>query len=323
MPDALNSASLEAHSPGNTIILINPVLIACALLFCATISLFLFNSNKSQKAFTPALITSHLQTHAQRLAKVAPKAMAGKAEAFEQLQQSITEIDNGVMVLTHGGDYLSVSVARPNAAQVALLDTVKKAWGRSSKAASTILKLKLELSALSETQEKMKVVMPVMYDLVYEIQKLQMQGGASQRDISTSKTLQMLVLRLTNSATEVSARGNFALEDIFMLGKDSNTFDKIVTGFLNGSEALRLSPTKDPKTREQLIKLQTSSDIYQKHTKQILRLVPDLLDAKAAETLIIDENEQLTQSLNKLHQAHLADRQQQNWAFWAMLTRFF
>src|SRR3712207_8146728 len=58
-------------------------------------------------------------------------------------------------------------------------------------------------------------------------------------------------------------------ETAFLLGKDTNTFRDITEGFLNGSDVLRLTATKDADTREKLTELQTVFAEYQQSVASI------------------------------------------------------
>ncbi len=316
-------ASPEPPSPTDSAISINPVLVACTLLFIAGISFVLFGANKSQKAFSPALITSHVQTHAQRVAKVTPGAMAGKPEAFEQLQQSRNEINQGLMVLAHGMDYLGSSVAAPTPAQAALLVTIKKTWARSHAASSTILSMKDELIALSKIQNDMAELTDTIEELTLALQKRMVQEGASPNQITQSSHLATLVQSMARAAREISAKGDFGPEQAFLVGKGAATFGETLQVLLNGITPLHFSATKGQPIRDILLKLQATFGIYHQHAKQLLLNVNKLINAKKAEAVIIAESEQLTQSINTLQKSYLTNREQQNWAFWGILTRFF
>jgi twitching motility protein PilJ len=194
--------------------------------------------------------------HSQRIGKAAPNAIQGNLEAFKQLDDSRKEFNRDLNVLLKGGDYQGREIAAPNGHMETLLNDTQKIWTNSDKAADTILKLKKELTGFGTTLQKLNALSPVLLELTEQIATLKAQGGASPREISAAGQLVMLTQRLGRSANEFLTSEGVNPETAFLLGKDTNTFRDITEGFLNGSDVLRLTATKDQDTREKLTELQ-------------------------------------------------------------------
>ena len=264
-------------------------------------------------------IASDALMHSQRVGKAAPNAIQGNPEAFKQLEDSHKRFKQDLLVLTKGGQYEGREISPPTAEMAATLEETSKAWASSDKAAATILSFKAELTGFGATLQTLNTLSPTLLELTEQISTLKAQGGASPREISAAGQLVMLTQRLGRSANEFLTSEGVNPETAFLLGKDTNTFRDITEGFLNGSEVLRLSATKDPDTKEKLIELQEVFKEYQQSVAGILGNLQNFIAAKQAEQLIFAENELLKQRLANLQQTYRAAQDALNWRFWSIV----
>lgn len=281
------------------------------------------NSNNSILTSTQTQIASDALMHSQRIGKAAPNAIQGNLEAFKQLADSRKEFNKDLKVLSEGGDYQGREIAPPSKEMAVILKEARTVWTSSDKAAATILELKGELTGFGQTLEKMKALTPTLQELSEQISTLKVQGGATPREISAAGQLVMLTQRLGKSANEFVTSEGVSPETAFLLGKDASTFRDIIDGFLNGSEVLRLTASKDQESRDKLAELQVAFGEYHKHVSQILGALQKFISAKQSEQLIFSENENLKQTLTKLQKAYRAQQDSQDWSFWAMLASAF
>lgn len=278
------------------------------------------NSNHSVLTATQTQIAGDALMHSQRIGKAAPNAIQGNVAAFRQLEESRREFTNDLTVLLKGGEYLGRKIATPRSSMELPLQEAQKAWADSDKAAETILKLRKELTGFGATLQRLNALSPVLLELTEQVSTLKAQSGASSREISTAGQLVMLTQRLGRSANEFLTSQGVNPETAFLLGKDTSTFRDIVDGFLNGSEMLRLTATKDVETQEKLMALQKAFDEYQRLVGDILGNLQNFISAKQAEQLIFAENEVLKQRLTTLQKAYRDQEDTSNWTFWVMIA---
>jgi twitching motility protein PilJ len=278
------------------------------------------NSSHSILTSTQTQIAGDALMHSQRIGKAAPNAIQGNLEAFKQLEESRKELNRDLNVLSKGGDYQGRDIDTPNAQMEALLTETQAAWSKSDKAAETILKLKKELTGFGTTLQKLNTLSPVLLELTEQIATLKAQGGASPREISAAGQLVMLTQRLGRSANEFLTSEGVNPETAFLLGKDTNTFRDITEGFLNGSDVLRLSATKDADTREKLVELQAAFAEYQQSVATILGNLQNFIAAKQSEQLLFGENETLKQRITNLQKTYRADEDSVHWSFLLMMA---
>ncbi len=276
------------------------------------------NSSHSILASTQTQIAGEVLMHSQRIGKAAPNAIQGNPEAFKQLEESRKEFNRDLLVLSRGGDYHGRTIDTPNGQMESLLKDTQKIWNNTDKASETILKLKKELTGFGTTLQKLNSLSPVLLELTEQIATLKAQGGATPREISAAGQLVMLTQRLGRSANEFLTSEGVNPETAFLLGKDTNTFRDITEGFLNGSDVLRLSATKDQDTRDKLTELQSTFAEYQQSVASILGNLQNFIAAKQSEQLIFAENETLRQRIANMQQAYRDEEDSLPWSFWMM-----
>lgn len=284
-------------------------------------SIFVYlNASQSTLISTQAQIAGEALMHSQRIGKAAPNAIQGKPAAFKQLEESRKEINFDLKVLLDGGQFQERSVNQADSKLAPVVRDTEKAWRNSDKAADTILKLRKELTGFGQTLEKLNTLSPTLLELTEQISTLKVQGGGNPREIYTSGQLVMLTQRLGRSANEFLTSEGVNPETAFLLGKDTNTFRDLVDGFLNGSEILRLTATKDADTREKLTELQKTFAEYQLSVSSILGNLQNFIAAKQSEQLLFNENEDLRQKLTVLQKTYTAQQDSTNISFWLLLV---
>ncbi len=280
------------------------------------------NAHQSTQISSQAQIAAESLMHSQRIGKAAPNAIQGTVEAFKQLEGSRKDMTTNLDTLLKGGEYQGRSVA-PDADARKIVEETQKAWASSSKAADTILKHKNELTGFGQTLQKMNALSPVLLELTEQISTLKVQNNSGAREINAAGQLVMLTQRLGRSANEFLTSEGVNPETAFLLSKDTNTFRDLVDGFLNGSDILRLSPTKEAEVRDRLTELQKTFSEYQVWVSSILGNLPNFIAAKQSEQLIFNENEELRSKLAKLQKYYLDKQDSSTLYFWLMLVSAF
>jgi twitching motility protein PilJ len=277
------------------------------------------NANHSTLISTQVQISGDVLMHSQRIGKAAPNSIQGNVQAFKQLEDSRKEINNDLKILLDGGTYQGRDVKSADSTLEPVLKETIKSWQNSNKAAETILARRQELTGFGQTLQKLNSLSSVLLELTEQISTLKVQGGGSAREISASGQLVMLTQRLGRSANEFLTSEGVNPETAFLLGKDTNTFRDLVEGFLNGSEVLRLTPTKDADTREKLEELKKAFAEYQASVSTILGNLQNFIAAKQSEQLLFNENEELKSKLTKLQKTYTDQQDSTSFSFWLML----
>jgi twitching motility protein PilJ len=144
------------------------------------------------------------------------------------------------------------------------------------------------------------------------------QTGATPREVAAAGQLVMLTQRLGKSMNEFMTPEGINQETAFMLGKDANTFNDILIGFLEGSPVLRLPATTQPDARARLIELQAAFENYRRELAGTLSNIRKFIAAKNAERILFQENEPLREQLINLQLGYREQEQTSSWTSWGL-----
>lgn len=288
-----------------------------ALSLLALAVLAWFYADTTVTAALKTQMAGELVMHSQRLGKAAPNAIQGNRDAFRQLEHSRAEINRALDVLTAGGAWAGHPLPAADEALLQQIDTIRRAWKRSDQSAGQILALEKQLTGFRSTLKTLNTLNPVLLELAEQVATLSANNGASPREVAAAGQLVMLTQRLGKSANEFLTPEGINQDTAFLLGRDANTFQDIVNGFLNGSPVLRLPPIANTDARARLTELQSSFAGYQRELSGILGNLKLFIAAKEAERRIFDDNEALRESLLGLQQES-RDDESGGWMRWAL-----
>ncbi len=291
------------------------MMLALSLLALAVLAWFYADTTVTAALKTQ--MAGELVMHSQRLGKAAPNAIQGNRDAFRQLEHSRAEINRALDVLTAGGAWAAHPLPAADDALLQQLDTIRRAWKRSDQSAAQILALEKQLTGFRSTLKTLNTLNPVLLELAEQVATLSANNGASPREVAAAGQLVMLTQRLGKSANEFLTPEGINQDTAFLLGRDANTFQDIVNGFLNGSPVLRLPPIANADARARLTELQSAFAGYQRELSGILGNLKQFIAAKEAERRIFDDNEALRESLLGLQQDS-RDDERGGWMRWAL-----
>jgi twitching motility protein PilJ len=269
-----------------------------------------------------AQLTGDSLMHSQRLAKAVPAALQGNPDAFRQLQESDDQFSQNLNLLTYGGTLRGRKVPPSSAFIQPKLVSLTEEWRRTDQNAHIVLQNQKVLTDIGATLKALNDSNPTLLELTEQIAALKLQAAAPAREISASSQLVMLTQRLAKNANELLSGEGVNPETAFLLGKDTNTFRDLLDGLTNGSEALRLAPTKDPETLSRLTDLQKQFVSFQSEIGDLLKNLQKIVAAKQAEQLVFKDNENLRNSIQDLQVSYARENTQRRANTYAMLFGF-
>ena len=254
----------------------------------------------------------------QRLAKEAQQGLQGNAEAFTRLKRSRDEFAGLVEALGSGGMVGGAEVPTSGESVRPALDRVAQLWQKTDKNIALVLSQQKSLISLGNAVKAINNNNPVLLDLAEQVSALKLQSQAGSREISLAGQLVMLTQRMAKNANALLASEIVDPEVTFLLGKDSNTFRDIVAGLMKGSDALRVSATRDAETVEKLKELDAAYAEYRQAVNSILGSLQPLVNAKAAGRSVVVDSEALLTAADELGLAYEAELTSTRWNYLAM-----
>ena len=232
----------------------------------------------------------------QRLAKSVSQALIGSPEAFPELKESSTALASNVRGLQSG----SATVPALGEAYSAEVGKIVPLMERAEKNAATVLGEQKTLTEVGTALRSVSRQSSDLLEVAETISSLKLQQNAPPAEISAAGQLVMLTQRIGKSASEFLTMEGVSSEAVFLLRKDLNSFKEIGEGLLDGSQELRLAPTRDEQTRERLTALLKMYEETRAQAGGILGNLQGLVSAREAQTAIVAESEPLRKELEGL-----------------------
>ena len=232
----------------------------------------------------------------QRLAKSVSQALIGSPEAFPELKESSTALASNVRGLQSG----SATVPALGEAYSAEVGKIVPLMERAEKNAATVLGEQKTLTEVGTALRSVSRQSSDLLEVAETISSLKLQQNAPPAEISAAGQLVMLTQRIGKSANEFLTMEGVSPEAVFLLRKDLNSFKEIGEGLLDGSQELRLAPTRDEQTRERLTALLKMYEETRAQAGGILGNLQGLVSAREAQTAIVAESEPLRKELEGL-----------------------
>ena len=234
----------------------------------------------------------------QRLAKSVSQALIGNLPAFAEVRESIDVLAKNVRSLKTGEGAVA---AAPLAVQ-GLLEPVLPLVDRAEKNATTILGQQKILTQVGEALRTINRQSSDLLEIAETISSLKLQQGASPSELSAAGQLVMLTQRIGKSANEFLTMEGVSPEAVFLLGKDLNSFREIGQGLSDGNAELRLTPTRDPATKERLVALMKQYEETRTQASAILGNLQGLVAAREAQAAVIADSESLRKGLESVQE---------------------
>ncbi len=234
----------------------------------------------------------------QRLAKSVSQALTGAASSFVDVQDSSGVLARNVRAIASGDDSMGV---RPlGGAYADELAQITPLMERAEQSAKVVMDQKQILTQVGDALRTINRQSSDLLEIAETISSLKLQQGASPAEISAAGQLVMLTQRIGKSANEFQTAEGVSPEAVFLLGKDLNSFKEISESLLSGSSELRLPPTRDAQTREQIEALIKLYEETRSEASAILGNLQGLVSAREAQTAINADSEPLRRHLEDL-----------------------
>ncbi len=254
--------------------------------------------NQSDKAAQQLGATGQSLMQSQRLAKSVSQALVGSPQAFPDVAESVDVLVKTTHGLRAGDDALRLSALDDDFGPE--LAKVEPLVDRAEKSAKAVMGQQKILTQIGSALRLINRQSADLLEITKTIASMKQQQGAPPAEISAVGELSTLTQRIGKSSNEFLTLEGVSPEAVFLLGKDLNSFKEISQALLDGNPDLRLSPSKDKATRDQLTELIRMYDETRSQAGSILGNLQGLVSAREAQISIVDDSEPLRRNLEEL-----------------------
>ena len=277
------------------------VLVATLLVsLLVTVALLIWNTIQVGNRSEYIEIATRLQMLSQRYTKTAQQAVLGNKFAFGQLDDSRKAFAEGLNTLIDGGAGVPSS---PGFIQSDLAE-LKKRWDTSKKNIQYLVEQQSMLVELAQALNEINQRNNELLDLTEQVVALL--PAASKKQLAFANQQALWTQRMAKNANALLSSDVINPETAFQLGQDLMTFREVLDALLNSSANLGVLAIEDTDAREKLLELAEVFTRFETQTNQILKRMPQLVEAKRAAREIFDESEQLltlTQGVTERYQS--------------------
>ncbi|MDD2712661.1 MAG: methyl-accepting chemotaxis protein [Simplicispira sp.] len=253
---------------------------------------------QADRAAQQLAATGQSLMQSQRLAKSVSQALVGSPQAFPDVVESSGVLTRNVRALNTGDAELGVQALGESFASD--LGTITPLVERAEHYARVVMGQQKILMQVGDALRSINRQSAELLEIAETVSSLKLQQNAPVAEISAAGQLVMLTQRIGKSANEFQTTEGVSPEAVFLLGKDLNSFKELAQGLLEGSPEQRLSATKDPQTREQLVALVKLYEETRTQASAILGNLQGLVAAREAQTAILGDSEPLRRQMEGL-----------------------
>ena len=232
-------------------------------------------------------IATRLQMLSQRYTKTAQQAVLGNKFAFGQLDDSRKAFAEGLNTLIDGGAGVPSS---PGYIQADLAQ-LKKRWDTSKNDIQFLVGQQGTLVQLGQAMNEINQRNNELLDLTEQIVALL--PADSKKQLAFANQQALWTQRMAKNSNALMSSDVINPETAYQLGQDLNTFREVLNGLKEGSAILGVVAVGDADAREKLLELEEVFTRFETQAGQILKSMPQLVEAKRAAREIFDESEQL------------------------------
>ena len=273
------------------------------------------NAAVNAKVAAQIQVAGDILMHTQRAGKAAPNALAGRADAFDQLDESRAEVERSLRLLARGGDLGGVGIPAASGREGAQLARVRNTWNGSEQGAVNILKMKPALIAFDKSVRQLDGLASEMLTLTEDLMAQNVERGASARELAAIGRMMMLTQRLARGANQFFAIGAPGDDAAVRIGADSAAFEHALEVVLTGAAAQR-----NPDLRDKLVQVQARFNAFRKDFAPFLDNPAAYSTARAAARTIHRDNEEVKKEVSALQGGYREQQASQNGWFWLLVV---
>ncbi|GAB2895208.1 chemotaxis chemoreceptor PilJ [Uliginosibacterium flavum] len=265
-----------------------------ALIVVVTLTALQIRSAAQGTAFVSA--SGQMATLSQILAKAAQQAVTTGRTGFSELKESRDSFADLLKAITEGGEVNGVNYDATPRSVKPQLDEVTEVWGKILKEANDVAKQQEQINRLGKAVASINSNNAQLLDFAEQVARAKLEGRGSANDIETANQIVMLSQRMAKNANALLAAESVDPEVIFLLGRDSNSFDDLLKQLTES--------TVDANTMQKLESLKLFGSKHQIAVGGILANVQPLLTAKRAGVTVFQESGKLLDAINELSAAY-------------------
>ncbi|MDD7804382.1 MAG: methyl-accepting chemotaxis protein [Endozoicomonas sp. (ex Botrylloides leachii)] len=267
---------------------------------------FFYADQKNSRDQANSSNAGELRVLSQQIAKNASEATTGKVEAFVLLKDARNQFDQRFTNLKNVSSLPTTHTLEQGYSGNTQISALGAAWNALKFEADNILSAEEKILALHSTVRTLEEIIPqlqIEYDGVIE---LFLDNEASAEQVAIAQRQPWLAERILKSANSLLSGGGAAVVAADSLSRDTELFERILTGMINGNSALGIAKVSNEEAIDRLAEIADLFKMVQNSVSEILEASPQLFQVRKASNQIFTDSQQLLQQTSILASSYAA-----------------
>ncbi|WP_035057923.1 methyl-accepting chemotaxis protein [Andreprevotia chitinilytica] len=300
LPDTDDAAALKplpliGHMPARQQMALLALIVAVSVVLFGATALISYQETTTNAGRRS--IATEMQMLSQRLARASTQAVQGQADAFPILESAFQNFDTDLNELK-GSHSLFGGGSRE------VIESIEQTWNASYRmnpsrpTVDSILKQKDALIDVGKRVSNINANDAKLLEQTQQFASLLGESGGNTRELEYANQLSMLSQRMAKNANAMLASELINPEVVFLLGKDVSTFNDIIAGFIDGSDALQIRPMSSSALVERLNNIKTTFHDFEVVVTSFSKNMQPLVNTRLANQAVVkDSNKLLTDTI--------------------------
>ena len=230
-------------------------------------------------------LAGNLRVMMQEVSTASRQAIAGDAQAFDDLEKARLGLDKTLEVLNKG----TADLPSPKQMLKKEIGELNRLWSETNEAAQTIVANRERVLFLHEVARNLNASIPELqqeYDFVVEIL---IENGASPNQVAIAQKQAWLAERIARNVEKMLQGTADAKEAADVFNLDASMFGTVLTGMREGNSTMRINKVRDKEASESLDQIAELYGFVNNFIDKIFQASPDLSKARDAGNVLVDE----------------------------------
>ncbi len=230
-------------------------------------------------------LAGDLRVMMQEVSTASRQAIAGDAQAFDDLEKARQGVDKTLQVLNKG----AAGLPSPKDMLNAEIKELNGLWAETNDAAQTVVANRERTLFLHEVARNLNASIPELqqeYDFVVEIL---IENGASPNQIAIAQKQAWLAERIARNVEKMLQGTADAKEAADMFNLDASMFGTVLAGMREGNSAMKIQKVRDTEAAQSLDQIAELYGFVNNFIDKIFQASPDLSKARDAGNVLVDK----------------------------------
>lgn len=230
-------------------------------------------------------LAGDLRVMMQEVSTASRQAIAGDAQAFDDLEKARQGLDKTLDVFNKG----TAGLPSPKSMLNKEISQINALWSETNEAVQTIVSNRERILFLHEVARNLNASIPELqqeYDFVVEIL---IENGASPNQIAIAQKQAWLAERIARNVEKMLQGTADAKEAADVFNLDASMFGTVLTGMREGNSTMRIQKVRDKEASQSLDQIAELYGFVNNFIDKIFQASPDLSKARDAGNVLVDK----------------------------------